>query len=200
MATRAFVDSNVLANWMLIDAAVQEIGDSATELLKAKAGRKYPSYVLLEKLRKTSGQSPIGFGTSRFAVAETIRVILDEYIKRRIDDKGIPYQYWEFVIKQEKLSDQDKEDLFKQVLRFFTIFRKPSTKMILRFHEGHDLNDVHDLIVSTRLSATDAFLVSQAIHGGCTYFVTEDEPLRRLLKKGRIVGGVSAQTVLSTLD
>jgi len=188
---------------MLIDAAVQEIGESARQTLKAKAGRKYPSYVLAERIRTKSTELPFQFGTSSLAVAETIRVILDEYIKRKIDDKGIPFQYWESVIKQERLSEKDQEDLFYQVQHFFIVFRTPSPRVprvLLKFHEAYNLADIHVLITADRLSITDAFLVGQALHGSCTYFVSEDQPLRKILNKAGRIQAVAAQTMLGHIN
>jgi predicted nucleic acid-binding protein len=183
---------------MLIDGAVREVGQSAHNRVRDKAGRKYPSYLLMQRVRDSGGTLPVNFGTSTFAVAETTRVILDEYILRKIVNQGIPIQYWEGVIKREKVSDRDSDALFDQILRFLQIFYT-APHMIMTWHEQPDFVAVQYLITTARLSTTDAYLVGQAREGRCTYFVTEDKPLRELLREKGKIQPIAAQDMLRLL-
>jgi len=59
--------------------------------------------------------------------------------------------------------------------------------------------DVSILIGMHRLGTSDAILVAQAEEVQCKYFVTEDEPLRRLLKKRAGIEPLSAQVMLDMI-
>jgi hypothetical protein len=59
---------------MLLDQAVRDAkpkGAQALKELRAKTEARFPSYLLLEELRVLGTRSPILFGTSTFATAET---------------------------------------------------------------------------------------------------------------------------------
>lgn len=201
-----FIDSNVLANWMLLDGAVQKAKQSPKRLqeIQERAGGKWPSYQLLEELRRIgnppSFTSLFKFGTSAFAIAETSHVILKEYVASSLYKKGIPFAYWESFGKQEHLSDKDRRDLISQLERLQELFFKPNSRILYPMDQT-DFLAASDLVTSFRLSTTDAFLVSQAAKRECNYFLTEDKPLRRLLPKYRRarfwIRMISAQEMLA---
>ena len=201
-----FIDSNVLANWMLLDGAAQKAKQSPERLqeIQERAGRKWPSFQLLEELRRIGNPpsfiSSFKFGTSAFAIAETSHVILQEYIAGSLYKKGIPFAYWESFSKQEQLSKRDQEDLISQLDHLLETFFNPEHQILYRM-DGMttDFTTVSILVTSFRLSTTDAFLVSQATKRGCDYFLTEDKPLRDLLPRYKRMSMISAQEMLSQL-
>lgn len=195
---------------MLLDAAITETrskGEKTRRELKERAGRRYPSYILLERLRTTKRSLSIEFGTSVFAIAETTRVIFDEYLARRMYDLGIPYQYWESVRRNERLSEDDLMELRDQINRFLSAFFSLHGS-VLNHYEEYSFQIVSALITSVRVSTTDAILVATAMQSGCAYFVTEDHPLRQLLRSPRLdkspflnrIDGISSQTILSKIE
>lgn len=203
-----FIDSNVLADWMLLDGAVQEAKQNPKRLqeIREKAGRKWASYQLLEELRRIgnppSFTSLFKFGTSAFAIAETSHVILKEYVANRLEKKGIPPEKWESLSKQRHFSDEDRRNLISQLELLQEVFFKPYNRILYQMDET-DFLVASDLVTTFRLSTTDAFLVSQATKRGCNYFLTEDKPLRHLLPKFRSgmiwMRMISAQEMLAKL-
>jgi predicted nucleic acid-binding protein len=189
-STDVFIDSNVLANWMILDGAVQKAKENPKRLheIQERAGRKWPSYQLLEELRRIGNRpsftSLFKFGTSAFAMAETSHVILKEYVASRLQRKGIPPAQWESLSKQRHFSDEDRRDLISQLKRLQEVFFKPHSRILYQMDET-DFLVASDLVTLFRLSTTDAFLVSQAAKRECDYFLTEDKPLRHLLPKYR---------------
>lgn len=110
---------------MLLDAAVRELtpkGESALKELREISGAKYPSYLLLNELLPLGKQLPYIFGTSTFAVSETTHVILEEYIYKRLHDRGVPFRYWSSLQNRQQLSQDDERDLFRQIQRFLSSF------------------------------------------------------------------------------
>jgi predicted nucleic acid-binding protein len=190
---------------MLLDAAIQEVlregGNDALLGLREKSEvvNKWPSYELLEECRRLN--SRFQFGTSDFAFAETSHVILDEYINGILRDRlHIPIQFISKRLRKKvQLEPEDEQELMSQVSRFLSIFYDP-TNEVLTWFEGCDFARATMLITSARISTTDAYLVGSALHNQCPFFVTEDEPLRRLMKeKVGPIEGVSAQAMLSEL-
>ncbi len=204
---RAFIDSNVIANWMLIDAAIQEIGQEGEAALSALRERtevinRWPSYRVLEEYGLPIYRTKFEFGISAFAFAETSRVILDEYINGILHDRiHVPIQFITKALRKKvRLSPEEEHDLTLQVARFLTIFFEPKNE-ILAWFEGCDFATASILITSARISTTDAYLVGSGLYNKCNYFVTEDEALRRLMKETNVhnIEPVSAQAMLSNL-
>ena len=200
MASKAFIDSNVLANWLLLDGVITKIkdrGEAAVAELKKRSERKWPSYLLLEEIRETGRFSPLKFGTSLLALAETTTVIFNEYVASRLHEKNVPYQFWEWARKREHLSESDVKDLLTQIQRFrhLYLWSKPSPMEWLNWV---DFDAVANMIAQGA-STTDAFLVGAANEAGCKYFVSEDDPLRRILRKVGSIRQISAQAMLDEL-
>ena len=87
-----------------------------------------------------------------------------------------------------------------QVSRFLSIFYDPANQILMWF-EGCDFATASGLITSARISTTDAYLVGSALHNGCGYFVTEDAPLRDLMKEMNVknIEPMSAQAMRGVL-
>ncbi len=186
---------------MLLSGAIQKFkaqDDEKVKELREIAGRRWPSYQLLEILRGLGKRVPIIFGSSTFAFAETNHVILQEYIASRLHEKGVPFEFWDTLRHKEELEGDDEVDLYdQQNLLIATFFAW--NKRILRWYDHSDFFSVRTLITSFRVSTTDAFLASQARRAKCTYFVTEDRNLRDLLAKWRGIEPISAEAMLGEL-
>jgi predicted nucleic acid-binding protein len=194
---------------MLLDAAIRELAEAegaekaVAELReKAEVMNKWASYQLLEDCRLASFRTQFEFGISDFAFAETSHVILDEYINGILRDKwNIPIQFINKTLRKKvALDPEDEHDLMLQVSRFLSIFCEPANQVLVWF-EGCDFATASVLITSARISTTDAYLVGSALHNGCTYFVTEDSPLRKLMKERNVrnIEPVSAQAMRGIL-
>jgi hypothetical protein len=72
---------------------------------------------------------------------------------------------------------------------------------VLSWFEGYHVTTLAALIAAVRVSTTDAFLVGAAMKTHCRYFVTEDQPLRKLLRDelSDEIRGISAQAMLSEI-
>jgi hypothetical protein len=156
----------------------------------------------MEKIRNPEGRStiPFRFGTSLFAVGEITRVISDEYICKQLYEARVPYQYWEAYRRSHQLTDDDVDQLSVQIGHFLNTFLL-SRSHVLSWFEGYHVPSLATLIAAVRVSTTDAFLVGAAMRTHCKYFVTEDQPLRKLLR-GELndeIQGISAQAMLSEI-
>ena len=203
---KAFVDSSVLANWILLDGAISELrakGDEEVANLRKLAERRFPSYDLLEKIRSSARLLPVRFGTSLFAIGEITKVVLDEYILKKLYESRLPFRYWDTFRNRQQLTDDEIDQLWGQISRFlFSFLPLPSRRnQPLSWFDGYHAASVMSLIGAVRVSTTDAFLVGNALANHCKYFVTEDEPLRKLLKAelSEEIKGVASQTVLTQL-
>ena len=186
---------------MLLAGAIEKVksqGEKKLKELRDSAGRRWPSYVLLEELSKLNQKQPIIFGTSTFAVAETNHVILQEYISRRLYEKTVPFEFWDSLKNRERLTKDDELDLYGQQNRLVWVFFTGSHPL-LRSYEVPNFSAVGELITAFRVSSTDAFLVSQAQKARCRYFVTEDRALKGLLKGYGKITPMSSQFMLDQL-
>lgn len=191
---------------MLLDAAIQEVqreaGNDALLGLREKSEvvNKWPSYELLEECRLPNSQ--FQFGTSDFAFAETSHVILDEAINGILRDRWhIPIQFINKRLRKKvRLEPEDEQELMLQISRFLSIFFNPASQVLVWF-EGCDFATASGLITSARISTTDSYLVGSALHNGCTFFVTEDAPLRDLMKEMNVknIEPMSAQAMRGAL-
>jgi hypothetical protein len=191
---------------MLLDAAINKIGDDQKKLkeLREKTSRRWPSYRLLEEIRKKASNLPLKFATSTFAFAEITSVILSEYVSSRLYDAGVPFLFWEGLQKQEKLSEKDEDLLIQEEIRLLSVFMNAGQtdaprEPLIKWADPPDFVSIPRLITSLRISTTDAFLVAQASQAECAYFVTEDKTLRKLLKPYEKLKPLASQTLLGRM-
>jgi len=198
-----FLDSNVLANWMLLDAQIRLGPVSASKLLNRLVKQK-PSYLLLERVRKDNKLKGI-LSTSGFAFAEVISVLFEQYIQTRMYNQGIPLKYWERERRRERLSLADRTDMAQQIRHLQKEFFDIEDMRIAYVDDDYRFDDVVRLITYHRIDQYDAILLSTAVGSGCDYFITEDMRLRESLPKfernrHEAVGMISPQRYLGLID
>ncbi|MDG6219115.1 MAG: hypothetical protein QCI00_06715, partial [Candidatus Thermoplasmatota archaeon] len=93
----AFLDSNVIANWIIVSSALkikEPIEEKAKKnLLNELSTPIKKSFQLLEKIKNVKLSANIFF-TSNIALSEVFSVIGDEWRAKTLYKKGIPMRYW----------------------------------------------------------------------------------------------------------
>ena len=203
---RAFIDSNVIANWILVNGRVNElkkkikIKEQMTKEIN-KLLNKYPklkpSYKLLEIIR-TNELKEYTFIVSDLVIAEIYNVICEEGKAKKLHSNGIPFRYWPKYIYKIKLNIYDEIEIIDEIIKFVEIFigiEKPINKIkhLERLKKPkktwseesilYDFGIFSGAILKLRCETYDALLFAQAFSEKCKYFVTEDSNLRKQLKK-----------------
>lgn len=194
---KAFLDSNVLANWALLDASIRLRPRTADELLNRLVKQK-PSYLLLERVRKDDKLRGI-LSTSRLAFAEIISVLFEQYLQTRMYNQGIPFKYWQRERDTERLSEADRADMAQQIRHLEREFFNPSNMRINYVNDNYSFDDVARLITYHKIDQYDAILVSTALESGCDYFVTEDTRLHETLRSFKQIAMIRSQGYLGMI-
>ena len=196
---RGFLDSNVLANWLLLDATIRLGKVDRAELFK-RLTRQTPSYLLMEAVRTDKRFYGL-LTTSRLAFAEIISVILEQAIQKRMYDQGIPFKYWERERFVEKLSRNNRSEISKDIFRLENAFF--TSNQVRYVHDDYSFADFMPLVLrsfnSFRIDQYDAILISTALEHGCKFFITEDQRLRRSVSNFRGIKLVAAQDYLAAV-
>ena len=190
---KAFIDSNVIANWIMIDGRYMDINKiedenkKQAELTKFKEEiKKYPyqkaSYDFLEKFREdTFGHL---FFVSELVFNEVLSVILEEYVARKLISQKIPIRFWSkrwnTYKKRTRLSNRDGRDIVDGKNHFTHTFL--DTDLIKRAKEEYDEQTIVDLIITYKQDTHDSSIVAIAVANKCEYLITEDKRLRKELK------------------
>jgi predicted nucleic acid-binding protein len=197
--TKTFIDSNIIADWMLFDAIRETKGQGAVDTIREEQQSSYSAYRLLEELRKNK-TVPLFYQwvTSQFAQAETMTVILEGYAERRLAAKtGAPSSYMsKQLLRRLKFEEQDIREFFSQLERFRYEFIFGHGSIVQLVSDSYHLQDIIELVALSRLDTSDAFLVSTAISNQCDCFLTRDGALIRTLKKSSKIKPVHPQGLL----
>ncbi len=199
MNATAFLDTNVLANWIFLDASLKSRGVKKKELFQALP-RYVPSYDLMEQVRTDKNLQGI-LTTSRLAYAEILSVLIDEYVDERMHDQGILAKYFTQERHSVKLTPSDVGDILKQLQHFTTEFIIPS-RFIQFVEDEYENRPLVTLMTILRVETYDAILIATAEFQKCSYFITEDSRLRDTLKRAGYphIAAVSAQDYLSRIN
>jgi predicted nucleic acid-binding protein len=201
--TTTFIDSNIIADWMLFDAIRETKGQTAVDTIREHRQSSYSSYCLLEELRKNKNISLFyHWVTSQFAQAEIMTVMLDGYAERRLADRtGATSRYMSKpLLRQLKFEAQDVREFFNQLERFRYEFILGHNHMIRLVPDTYRLRDIILLVAYSRLETSDAFLVSTALSNQCDCFLTRDGNLIKSLKKSNMIKPTHPQPLLSEIN
>ena len=181
MTITGFLDTNILVNWVFMDAALQTPNADRRELFDL-LGRKVPSYKLLQRV-KTDKELHGTLVTSHLAYAEIFTVLLDQYVEDRMHAMGIPASDFSRERLSVQLTAVDATQIAKQITHLSnSYFREPN--LLIRYvADEYDYVAFASLIAAGRLQTYDAILVATALHEKCGYFITEDTRLREAVKK-----------------
>jgi len=182
----AFIDTNVIVNWLIVSSALKTKGaiseKEKKKLLKNLKNKVKKSYDLLEKIR-TGNEKKITFYISYTEWSEIFSGIGMEYRSRILKEKGVPLRYWTSMIYDIKLFDKDLDEILKEINSFYIEFIE--THKIEETFDQAPLMDIGNLIWKYKCSTQDALILSQAITERCQYFISEDQRLRRQLKNNK---------------
>ena len=177
-----FLDSNVLANWVIVSSAIEKktriSKDEKKKLLNKLSTPVKSSYNLLEKIRNKNPMENTFF-TSDIAICEIFSVIGDEYRAKVLHRDGIPIRYWSNMIYKVDLSRSYLRQINNEINNFYNLF-VTDNKIIRK--SDFNFNEVGELVFLFKCNTHDALLIAESLKMGCKYFVTEDQRLRDRLK------------------
>ena len=176
---KVFLDSNVIANWILIKDLSEKIDEFKNErVLRRRFESISFSHTLIEALLFSDKYK---VETSNLAIAEVYHVIDNEIISLRLYRNGIPLTLWSKMREKQKLTEEDKY-----------LIRETITRYIGELEENADIiNDKIDrevypkLVLEYGLRTHDAVLLTTAILDRCSWFITNDREIVSLCKKKR---------------
>jgi len=181
MPTICFLDSSVMADWLIFDLALKSKKNSEEKKkLKDRRLKDNPelvySFDLLSSILLTQPED-FSFLTSSLAISEVISVIHDKFCIDMLYEQGIPLKYWfkqreNFILPKEEI-----ETLIEEILFFYKTF----IGKIIFLAENQDLPNTLEIITFHK-ETHDSFLISQAIKSKSEYFISKDGRLIEHLK------------------
>lgn len=205
----AFIDSNIIANWLMINERhkiIDNIIDKKErkkkdlEFKRAIENHKYQksSYEFIEKVKDR--KSNHNFFVSELVFNEIFSVMLEEYVAQRLIKDGIPIRFWSknwnTYKERANLSKEDSEDIVNTIDGFFHIFI--DTRIIKRADERYNRKALVDMIILNKIDTHDSSIVAIAIENKCEYLITEDQRLKRRVqdKKYKDINVVNSRTFM----
>ncbi|MBN2331284.1 MAG: hypothetical protein JXC85_05715 [Candidatus Aenigmarchaeota archaeon] len=192
MVVRFFLDSNVIADYIIINLGINE---EKQEILREdlKEIEKYLkqqwkdikqhaiySFLLLELLRRKKHFTHHKFFTSLLAVSEVASVIYEKYCIDQMYERRIPFKYWFKPDFEIKIPQKILERIRLSIIKFHMLY---ISRKIIQLAENIVIQEVTDIITNKKRDTHDAFLSAQAVFNGCDFFVTNDGRLIRKMKK-----------------
>ena len=185
MTNHAFIDSNIIANWILISERLKlKKEEQDKKLLKEFHKKIQNSYSLLEKIKDNEYRT-CQFFTSQFALCEVYNVMGLEYKSRKLSEKRIPFRYWVKMMRDIKLKDKQFPEIDKSLIEFVNTFLNPNDLKIGRA-ERYEQDSVGRLLWIYNCDTHDGVLVAQALNRNCNYFITEDDRLIKNMKNNKL--------------
>ncbi|HEX55136.1 MAG: hypothetical protein DRO95_00810 [Candidatus Altiarchaeales archaeon] len=172
-----FLDSNVIANWILIKDSTKKFEDLKNEkILKQRLKNISYSYTLIEALLTDEYRVK----TSSLTLAEVSYVLYNEMLSLKMYGLGVPLTLWPKLRERHDLTREEKSSVREIIARYLKEFKKGV----------NIVNDTIDdmiypkLILEYKLRTHDAVLLTTAILNKCSWFITNDKELVEL-NKGR---------------
>lgn len=174
MIFRVFLDSNIIADWILLEKKEKKLTD---ELLKKHYHSMGYSYILLNELLSRNMKTYI----TPLSLAETISVIYNEAMNRKLFLKGVPFSAWTWISLREKfrLSENEANDLYIGILETFDKLIEMGLQIV---DDRLDLEIYSFLVLKVGMNCHDAIIVNTAIGWDADYFITRDQ---RLIERTR---------------
>ena len=169
MIFRVFLDSNIIADWILLEKKEKKLTD---ELLKKHYHSMGYSYILLNEFLSRNMKTYI----TPLSLAETISVIYNEAMNRKLFLKGVPFSAWTWISLREKfrLSEDKANDLYIGILETFDKLIEMGLQIV---DDRLDLEIYSFLVLKVGMNCHDAVIVNTAIEWDADYFVTRDQRL-----------------------
>lgn len=201
-----FLDANVLANAILAENRVTEIRQEALaarkpreqiikqEQRELKSYRPAQSAYALTQLLRGPHDPELHAITSDLALLEVTQVLVEEYKAKKLWKQHVPFRYWHSSQKEIELTQDDLEDIQIGIFKFSS-----RTRHVITRENAYELKTAETLVSRYGCDARDSILVATAIQSLCPIFVTEDERLKRKLRKFNKIGVVKTQALVNQL-
>ena len=172
-----FLDSNVIANWILIADSAERLEEFRDEeILKERFENISYSYTLVEALIAT-GEYEIK--TSNLAIGEVYHVIYNEILSQKMYRLGIPMTLWSKMREKHRLSESEKFLIKDSVSKHLRKLEK-SVELV---KDEVDDEIYPKLVLDYRLRTHDAILLTTAILNNCEWFITNDKEIVNLNRR-----------------
>lgn len=185
---RAFLDANIIADWLLINSQVEKIVEPERTNKIKELWQSYTSprssFEIMESLR-TNKIKNFKFYSSDLALSEVSNVFYKEVFSMKLVKKGIAYRYLPKMIRDSTLSKDEIIKIERKISDFRTEFMGKSNRKIKLYNLLRDPTLPTLFITSFKVDAYDAFLISQAFDCKCKFFITKDN---YLIKEVKVVG------------
>lgn len=176
-----FVDTNVLAYWVLINGMLKWKKErKRKEILekykKLKQAYDFIEYVIREKSMDFS------ISTSKLALAELIMVLNDFIISKKMHLDGIATIYWPKYKKDFLLNDEEFDEFQDDLIKKINFLRSSKFKIV--DDEILELQNYPYFVAQLGLLTQDAILLNTALlNVNANYLVTMDRDFLELNKK-----------------
>jgi len=176
---KIFLDSNVIANWILIKDSAKKFEEFKDEkILRKRFENISYSYTLMEALMTTDEYE---VETSNLAMGEVYHIIYNEVLSLKMYQSGTPLTLWSKMREKQKLTETEKFLIRGATTKYL----KELKKKITPTNDKIDDEVYPKLILEYRLRTHDAILLTTAILDDCTWFITNDKEIVKLNKRKR---------------
>ena len=185
MTITAFIDANVIADWILLRNLSRRRVDVDSAYTRSMPVKRYEriksSYCLIEKLVKGAGEKRLRFITSQLAVNEVFYVLYDDVCSVKMYIEGIPTVMWPRFRDSIRLTEEEADELYRSILESFDeVF---GGKQIEIVEDEANFEVFGFLVLRLGLRTHDATLMTTAILNKSDYFITRDRRILELSKE-----------------
>ena len=176
----AFIDSCVIANWIILNEKIKENDSKKEEILKEKREHNatlYNSYEFVSAVKNKEFSDWV-FYISELSWVEITHTLFKKLVERLMFLRELPLHQYESCVRDIKIDQADIKKLIDATTNFPNEFPKNLLKIkypvcgILPL-----LGDANSLILLSRCKTQDAFLLSEAKNLSCTHFITVERRL-----------------------
>lgn len=172
MKLDAFLDANVIADWILIKNFTNV--KTLRNVDRRRVKKTLSSFKLIQNILEKY-HSYVHFGTSALALREAIYVVYENYKLMKLYEEGVPFKYWNYFVHEITLTENEAFKIREIVLKEIDqLFEEDKIKL---YDDSLDLNVFPYLILQLGMRTHDAILVSTAIINNFYYYITRDERL-----------------------
>lgn len=176
---KIFLDSNVIANWILIKDSAKKFKEFKDEkILRKRLENISYSYTLIEALINADEYE---VETSNLAIGEVYHVIYNEILSLKMYRLGIPLTLWSKMREKQRLTETEKFLMKESITKYL----KELKRKIKVVDDKIDYEVYPKLVLEYKLRTHDAILLTTAILNGCAWFITNDKEIVGLNKRKR---------------
>jgi len=121
-------------------------------------------------------------------------VLIEEYKAKQLWRSHVPFRYWHSAQNEIELTKDDLRDIQTGIYQYSSQTRHA----IIRVNK-YDLKTAETLVSEYGCDARDAILVATAVESSCPIFVTEDNRLKKKLRKFRTIDIVKTEALVNQL-